>query len=105
RECHLREITVDELACGGSWRAPSILLTNLHTRFDQGQLSVRANLNTASRSLEASVTSDVDPHKLAPFLPESAQRSLAQFVWDQPPVLSVQAALVLPAWTNQEPNW
>lgn len=40
------------------------------------------------------------PHLIAPLLPESAQRWLAQLTWNKPPVAQARAALVLPAWTN-----
>ena len=45
------------------------------------------------------------PHKLEPALTEGAQRWLAAFAWEQPPELKGEVSLVLPAWTNRQPDW
>lgn len=101
----LPELAAEEAGAGGSWRAPVLTITNLHAKFRQGELEAGAGLNFATRALEARVESSVDPQQLAPVLPEGARRWLAQFAWKQPPRLSAQAALVLPAWTNRAPDW
>ena len=59
----------------------------------------------ATRALHLSLSSDVDPHKLSPLLTEGAQRWLAPFAWEQPPELKGEVSLVLPAWTNRQPDW
>jgi hypothetical protein len=104
-ELEARQVAGKEITCRGAWRAPSLTLTNLHATFEHGQIDLRAALNVATRLLEAAVASDADPRQLAPLLPESARRWLAQFTWEQPPSLSAHAGLVLPAWTNRPPDW
>jgi len=109
-ECHLADLRANELAaqqiaCTGAWRAPTLTLTNLQATFTHGQIGLRASLNVATRALEAAVNSDVDPRQLASVLPESATQWVAQVAWTQPPRLSADVALVLPAWTNREPDW
>ena len=109
-ECHLAELRANDLAaqqiaCTGAWRAPTLTLTNLQATFTHGQLGLRAALNVATRALEAAVTSDVDPRRLASVLPKSAAQWVAQAAWTQPPRLSADIDLVLPAWTNREPDW
>jgi hypothetical protein len=94
-----------ELACGGSWRAPKLTITNLHAELYQRQLDVRAGLDVATRALSFSLSSDVDPHKIAPFIAEGAQRWLAPYSWKEPPELKGSLSLVLPAWTNRQPDW
>jgi len=109
-ECHLadvraKELAAQQIASTGAWRAPIVTLTNLDATFARGQIGLRAGLNVATRVLEAAVTSDADPGQLTSVLPESAAQWLAHLAWNQSPRLSVNAGLVLPAWTNREPDW
>ncbi len=100
-----RGVEADEIACGGSWRAPELTITNLHAELNQQHLDVRAGLDVATRALDLSLSSDVDPHKISPLLGEGAQRWLAPCSWEKPPELKGEVSLVLPAWTNREPDW
>jgi hypothetical protein len=109
-DCHLRGlqcsgVEADEVTCGGDWRAPELTVTNLHAGLYQRRLDVRAGLDVATRALHLSFSSDVDPHRISPLLTEEAQRSLAPFVWEKPPELKGDVSLVLPAWTNRQPDW
>jgi hypothetical protein len=99
------ELAAQQIACTGAWRAPTLTLTNLQAAFTHGQIGLRAALNVATRALEAAVTSDVDPGQLASILPESAAHWAAQVAWNQPPRLSANVQLVLPPWTNRQPDW
>ena len=95
----------DEVSCAGSWRAPVLVITNLHTRFPDGELAARAQLDVASRAAGFELRSDFDIHRLSPSLPETAQRWLAKYSWATPPHLAGSGAVVLPAWTNAAPDW
>ena len=59
----------------------------------------------ATRALDLGLASDIDPHKLSPLLAEGARRWLAACSWQQPPELKGEVSLVLPAWTNRQPDW
>jgi hypothetical protein len=109
-ECRLadfqaKELAAQQIACTGAWHAPALTLTNLHAAFTNGELDLRAALNVATRALEAAVTSDADPRQLTSVLPESAAHWAAQLAWNQPPRLAANVQLVLPAWTNRQPDW
>ena len=109
-ECCLTEfqspkLRAEAIAGGGSWRAPELAITNLHAELYQAQLNGSAALDVATRELHARITSDVDPHRFLPLLSEAAQRRLSELTWDSPPRVKVDAALVLPAWTNSQPDW
>ncbi|HEV2390951.1 MAG TPA: AsmA-like C-terminal region-containing protein [Verrucomicrobiae bacterium] len=108
--CHLSDfqspkIVVDEITCAGKWRAPLLTITNLEARLYQGSLNAHAGLNVASRLAHASLSSDFDPHKIHALLTEGGRRFLQPLAWDQPPRLSADLALTLPAWTNLQPDW
>jgi hypothetical protein len=100
-----RGIEAERLTCAGTWRAPQLTITNLHVELDHQRLDAHGGLDVATRALDATVATDIDPHKFAPALPEEARRELAALSWGQPPALKAQAALVLPAWTNRQANW
>ena len=98
-------LEVEDIAAGGSWRAPELTLTNLHAELYQRHVDARVGLNVAARALNLTFASDVDPHSVAPALTEDARRWLAAFAWEQPPELKGEVSLVLPAWTNRQPDW
>lgn len=95
----------DDVSCAGSWRAPLLVITNLHARFPDGELAARAQLDVASRVARFELKSDFDVHRLSPSLPEKAERWLAKYSWATPPHLAGRGAVILPAWTNSAPDW
>ena len=109
-DCHLkglrsRGLEAEDVACAGHWQAPALTVTNLHVGLDQQQFDAHAGLDVATRALDFSFTSDVDPHKLASLLSEEAQHLLEPALWPEPPKLEGSLSLVLPAWTNRQPDW
>ena len=100
-----RGLEVEEITCGGGWRAPELAVTNLHAELHKRHLDARANLDVATRVLNFDLASDVDLQTMAPALTESAQDWLSGFAWEQPPELKGEVSLVLPAWTNRQPDW
>ena len=109
-ECHLadfraKELAAQRIACAGAWRAPALTLTNLHATFTHGQVGLGAALNVATRAIQAQVTSDADLRQLTSLMPEGAAQWAEQVAWNQPLRLSANVELVLPAWTNREPDW
>ena len=99
------EVDAAELLCAGRWRAPELTVTNLHAKLYQGKLDVRAALNIATRVASFHIASDFDAHRIAPLLTKEAQRWIGQFSWETPPRLEGQGFLILPDWTNQQPDW
>lgn len=99
------KLDADEIRCAGNWLAPYLAITNLEATLYQGRLSARAGLDVATRALQAQVASDFDPRKIVPLLTEGGRRWLEPYAWDQAPRLQADLALVLPAWTNRQPDW
>jgi hypothetical protein len=93
------------VALAGSWLAPELLVTNLSAQLDGRRLEAQADLNVDQRTLAAHVDSKVNPDLVAPLLPEAARHWLSQFTWEQPPEAYGEISLVLPAWTNSQPDW
>ena len=100
-----QEVETDDLIFSGSWRFPSLVLSNLQSRLYQGRVQAQAGLNVDSRKLSAQVASELDPHKVGLLLPAAANKWLSQFTWDSPPHAEGVASVTLPAWTNRAPDW
>ncbi len=99
------KLSVEEIVCQGNWRAPALTVTNLHAQLYQGKLDARAHLNVATRELNVNASSDFEAKKIAPLLTEKGQKWLSQYSWESPPQVNGQLFLVLPAWTNRQPDW
>jgi len=108
--CQLAELRTSKLqaaalACGGTWRAPRLVVTNLQARLYAGQCVLQGGVDVATRAANATLVSDFEPRRLAPFLPDAGVRWLDEITWEKPPRLNAEASFVLPAWTNREPDW
>lgn len=93
------------LSFAGRWSAPFLAVTSLSGRVGGGRLNAGAELNVATRELMFTNSSDFDWHEVEEFLPEEAQKRLADFSWRQPPRLRVGGSIVLPSWTHLDTNW
>jgi hypothetical protein len=99
------KLDTDSISCGGSWRAPELALTNLSARLGGGRLEGGAWLNVATREFAFTNSSRFDLHAVAALLTDKTRERLAEFSWTQPPSLRAGGSLVLPAWTNRQPDW
>jgi hypothetical protein len=99
------KIDAADVAAGGFWRAPEMAVTNLSVGLGGGRLEANAGLNVATRELMFTNVSCFDVHLLDPFLTERTRQRLAEISWSQPPSLQIGGAMVLPAWTNVQPDW
>jgi hypothetical protein len=104
---HLKsdKLSADSAACAGSWRAPELALTNLSARLGGGRLEGRAHLNVGTREFVFTNASRCDLHAVAALLTPKTRERLAEFSWTQPPWLRAGGSMVLPAWTNRQPDW
>jgi hypothetical protein len=98
-------LDLDDLAAGGRWSLPDLQVTQLVARISNGRFAGQARLDAATRRLQFGGASDLDLRKLALFLPPEHQNTPSEFTWDRPPALQVDGALILPAWTNRQPDW
>ena len=99
------KLNADIISLGGSWRAPELALTNLSALIGGGPLEAQARLNVATREFEFTNASCFDLHAVAALLTDKTRERLAEFSWTQPPSLRAGGSLILPAWTNRQPDW
>src|SRR5437016_6136245 len=95
----LTNLLVDKLSLAGQWRAPRLALQQLRADLFGRQLEGLAQVNAASRQTTAQVRFDFDVHNIEPLLTPYTQRWLSQFCWTNPPKVTAEARLILPAWT------
>jgi hypothetical protein len=98
-------LSADSVDCGGFWRAPKLAVTRLSARLGGGQLDATAQLNVATREFAFTNASCFDVHAIAALLTKKTRERLADFSWTQPPSLQASGSLILPAWTNRQPDW
>ena len=94
-----------ELACGGFWRAPELTLTNAHAELYRGKVDAHATLNVVTRAATFAGTEDFDVLKVEPLLTEGARRWMEQYTWETPPLVHAAGGVILPEWTNKQPDW
>ncbi len=99
------QVNANTVACEGVWRAPELAVTSLSARLGRGKIDVSARLDVATRELTFTNDSNFDLHAIASLLPGQSREQLAKISWTHPPVLRVDGAMVLPAWTNAAGDW
>ena len=99
------KLNADSVACSGFWQAPELAVTNLSARLGGGWLEAGARLNVTTREFTFTNSSRFDLHATAALLTEKTRERLADFSWPQPPSVQAGGSLILPAWTNHQPDW
>jgi len=104
-ELETARLNARTVKCSGFWREPELAVTNLSAGLGGGELEASARLNVDTRVFAFTNSSDFDPRAIETLLTEKTRTWLAQFSWTQPPVLRARGLLILPPWTNRQPDW
>ncbi|MCW5552395.1 MAG: AsmA-like C-terminal region-containing protein [Verrucomicrobiae bacterium] len=99
------KLVADSISVAGRWASPGLTVTNLQAELHGGTLEADAALDVLTREVRFSLVSDFDAKRIAPVLTPGAQRWLARYSWVEAPHVRGSGALILPAWTNREPDW
>jgi hypothetical protein len=99
-----REIQVEHSAVAARWKDP-LLKLQATNRLADGELIASGEINAITRELSFSGFSSIDAHRISPLLSTPAQSWLANYSWQTPPKIEAQGRLLLPAWTNRQPDW
>lgn len=98
-------VQVAKLICGGHWRAPDLVITNLHSDLYDGSFDAHGAVNVATREAIFDATSSFDVQQITPLFTERTRHWFQQYAWEQPPLAHTHGSVVLPAWTNSQPDW
>ncbi len=104
-ELQSAKLSAASLICDGCWSAPELTVSNLSVAIGDGRLDARGKLNVVTRELTFTNSDCFEVHALDALLPDTARKWLAEISWSQPPSLHIGGVLVLPAWTNSQPDW
>src|SRR5262249_7130942 len=109
-ECRLKRFTAsnliaDNVAFEASWHSPRLAVTNVEVQLYDGSIEAQTDLDVSNRAFHLTISANFDPKNLRPIFPAGAQQSLDQFSWQKPPLVNGDISLVLPAWTNQQPDY
>jgi hypothetical protein len=100
----MARLEADRLTFSANWRAPVITLTAAQGMLDGAPIMATGRLDVVTRELVASLTSEVDPHRLAPLFLTNASSWQSEYVWEHPPRVQVGLRMIMPAWTNRSPD-
>ncbi len=100
-----QQLNARTVKCGGFWRAPDLAVTNLSAELGGGRLDAGARLNVDTRAFTFTNSSSFNPEVIAAWLTEKTRNWLRQFSWTHPPIVRAAGSLILPAWTNRQPDW
>jgi hypothetical protein len=99
------KLNAASFTCAGFWQAPKLAVTNLSAELGGGRLDAQARLDVATRELTFTNSACFDFHSIAALLTEKTHERLVELGWGRPPSLQASGSLVLPAWTNRQPDW
>jgi hypothetical protein len=98
------KLQLQRISCDGRWDSPAFELSKLHIDLYQNNSRRRRQLNVATRELRSRGRFDFDVHQRA-LLSTNAQHLLQRYEWLTPPIVEARARVILPAWTNRQPDW
>ena len=100
------KINADSVVGGGFWRAPELAVTNLSARLGGGRLDAGVQIKCRHRAnLTFTNSACFDLRAVYALLTGKTDARLAEFSWPQPPSVQFDGSLILPPWTNREPDW
>ena len=100
-----QSLTVSNLTLNGSWQYPLLALTNIDGDFGNGHILAGISVDASSRRVSFTNSSNFDLHTVIPVLTEKTRSRLDMVSWTLPPVLTADGSLILPVWTNRQPDW
>lgn len=100
-----QQINLEKLLVSGDWAWPRVELMDVQSSLYGGESAVRGNLDVVTRELALNVTSSFDVKKISSLLPPAGQRVMADLAWKKPPRAEGDIRIILPAWTDAQPDW
>ena len=104
-ELILRGVEFDAIELDADWRAPQLRLNHLQVDRAGEQLTLRGDVDVATRQAAATARMNLDVHALESLLTPKTVRWLSQYAWDQPPRVEASAEFTLPEWGQTAPDW
>ncbi|MFM8471377.1 MAG: AsmA-like C-terminal region-containing protein [Limisphaerales bacterium] len=100
-----QKLDVNQFNFTAHWRAPELVITNLHSELYGGALDASSRLDVASRALAAAGGFDFDAYRIQHLFDANTRREMSRFTFNGLPKVRAGVAVVLPEWTNRAPDW
>jgi hypothetical protein len=101
----LRGVIFDSVDFDADWQVPELRLSRLRIHREGEWLDAVGSVNVETRNAEATASMNLDVHSLSPLLTPKSVRWLGQYGWERPPRVDASVRLVLPGWTDAQPDW
>jgi len=98
------KLNFDTAQITNRWQPPR-METELSARLLDGSISAVTELDTTSRQLAWRATGEFLPRNFVPLAGTNVQPWLDAHKSEGPPRFQTTGTLILPAWTNREPDW
>ena len=98
-------VVADRVAFSGKWRAPELVIEKLHADLYDRQLDASVRIHAVTREARVQTSFDFDVRKIESLLTPLTQHWLSQYDWTEPPKVNAQVRVILPDWTNGQPDW
>jgi hypothetical protein len=99
---------LDDVTLALRWTTNSTVeIDRVETHLHDGMARASAVIDPRTRHVTARAQTLLDLHRLHGLFNEGGRRWLSQYGWEsnRPPRLDGEVGVVLPAWTNREPDW
>jgi hypothetical protein len=97
---HAGDIAIGSLTAEGRWEFPRLDLKGLDARLHGGYLKAAGGLDVNTRNVSGNVEAKFHYDKAAVILDKPVQAWIAQFGWEEPPLVESTVLLRFPPWTN-----
>ncbi|HTI68679.1 MAG TPA: AsmA-like C-terminal region-containing protein [Candidatus Limnocylindria bacterium] len=100
-------VSLDSVTLTADYATNRLAVDQFRALLYDGEVGGSATVDVASRAVSATAYSRIDAHAFEPLLTEKGRIWMKQYGWtrEQPPALEGTVAVVLPAWTNRQPDW
>ena len=96
-------VDAEELLIRTKWRWPMTRLA-VESKVEDGGVRGAGTFNVTNRELEFAGSTDIDPHRISPILPEQTRNWLTNYEWQAAPKVAAKVRVTLPVTTNKL-NW
>lgn len=98
-------LQVSRFATQVTWEPPLLRLPRISGTLYGGDVVADADLDVLTRTASARAETTFDLHGIDPLLGPRSRENFQRYQWTDPPRFRGRASVVLPAWTDPQPDW
>jgi hypothetical protein len=97
-------VEIDNADLKASWRSPR-LVVQTELALGGGRATATAQVHSVTREVVFAGNTSFDPQSLYPLFSPKTQAWFSNYTWRAAPEVKASGRVILPAWTNQHPDW